>query len=109
MEIVESNPLSNRESRDVSRRIAIGRLVIGGTAVTLLAGDHRVAQAQAATAEAGQCVAVAPTLDTSGIAFVPLVSGSCATCLLVPSTCASLGWRWRQARSSRPLPCRIRP
>ena len=75
METVQSNEMPLCKFHAVNRRLAIGRLVISGAATALLARGHRVAQAQAATPEAGECGAAAPPLDASGIAFVPLVSG----------------------------------
>jgi hypothetical protein len=73
MEPVQINSVNRTETPSVSRRTAIGRLVIGGTAATLLAPGH--ATAQDATPEAGQCVATAPpTQDGIGLASL-LVGG----------------------------------
>jgi hypothetical protein len=60
---------------DVSRRAAIRAFVISGAGAALLAQDHRSARAQEATPDPSQCVATAPTMDESGIAFVPLLVG----------------------------------
>ena len=60
---------------DMSRRTAIGRFVIGGVGTALFARDHRVVQAQEATPGTDECVTTAPTMDESGIAFVPLLVG----------------------------------
>jgi hypothetical protein len=60
---------------DVSRRTAIRALVIGGVGSALVARDHHVAHAQVATPGTDQCVATAPPMDESGIAFAPLLVG----------------------------------
>jgi hypothetical protein len=71
MEAVQTTNVSGIETQHVSRRTAIGRLVIGGAAA-LLAQDHAVAQE--ATPTSGQCVATAP-LSEDGIGFVSLLVG----------------------------------
>jgi hypothetical protein len=71
MEIVP-NDNSQIETRDVSRRTAIGRLVVGGAAAALFAQGH--AAAQEATPAAGQCVATAPPTQ-NGVGFVSLLVG----------------------------------
>jgi hypothetical protein len=73
MEPVQTTSENRTETPGVSRRTAIGRLVIGGAAATLLAPGH--AAAQDGTPEAGQCVATAPpTQDGIGLASL-LVGG----------------------------------
>ena len=72
MEIVQTDNASQIETRDVSRRTAIGRLVVGGAAAALFA-PSRVA-AQDATPTAGQCVATAPPTQ-DGVGFVSLLVG----------------------------------
>lgn len=59
----------------MSRRSAIGRVLICGTAAALLPRDDLAARAQDATPAGAECVATAPVLDASGIAFVPLLVG----------------------------------
>ena len=105
METVQANSLPNSESHDVSRRTAIGRLVISGVGVALLARDHRLAQAQDTTPEPGQCVATAPPLDASGIAFVPLGQWPRARHACRPHRCAHLPAGDGARRSHRGL-CR---
>jgi hypothetical protein len=72
METFQTNSVSQIETRDVSRRTAIGRLVIGGTAAALFAPGQ--AAAQDATPAAGECVATAPPLE-DGIGFAQLLVG----------------------------------
>ena len=72
METVQTDNASQIETRDVSRRTAIGRLVIGGAAAALFAQDH--AAAQEATPAAGQCVAMAPPAQ-EGIGVASLLVG----------------------------------
>jgi hypothetical protein len=72
MESVKTNSLNQTEAPGVSRRTAVGRLVVGGAAAALLAPSH--AAAQDATPAAGQCVATAPPL-TEGIGFAQLLVG----------------------------------
>lgn len=57
----------------ISRRTAIGRLVIGGAAA-LVAGDSVTALAQEGTPGAGTCVATAPPAE-DGIGFASLLVG----------------------------------
>jgi len=73
MEAIEPTAMHRNESRDVNRRTAIGRMLISGTAAALFTHDSAVAEE--ASPAAGQCVATAPPLDESGIAFVPLLVG----------------------------------
>jgi hypothetical protein len=73
MDVIELTEMQGNESQQVNRRTAIRRFVMGGAAAALLAPGH--AAAQDATPAAGQCVATAPPLDESGIAFVPLLVG----------------------------------
>ena len=72
METFQTDSVSQIETRDVSRRTAIGRLVIGGTAAALFAPGQ--AAAQDATPAAGECVATAPPLE-DGIGFAQLLVG----------------------------------
>jgi hypothetical protein len=72
MEPVQTTSVNQTETPSVSRRTAIGRLVIGGAAATLLAPGH--AAAQDGTPAAGQCVATAPPLE-DGIGFAQLLVG----------------------------------
>lgn len=72
METVQTDKVSQIETRDVSRRTAIGRLVIGGAAAALFASSH--AAAQEATPAAGQCVATAPPAQ-DGVGFASLLVG----------------------------------
>jgi hypothetical protein len=72
METVKTDDASQVETRDVSRRTAIGRLVVGGAAAALFAQSH--AAAQDATPAAGQCVATAPPTQ-EGVGFVSLLVG----------------------------------
>jgi hypothetical protein len=72
MEPVQTDNASQVETRDVSRRTAIGRLVIGGTAAALFAQGH--AAAQEATPAAGECVATAPPAQ-DGVGFASLLVG----------------------------------
>jgi hypothetical protein len=72
METVQTDKVSQIETPDVSRRTAIGRLVVGGAAAALFAQSH--AAAQEATPAAGQCVATAPPLE-DGIGFAQLLVG----------------------------------
>jgi hypothetical protein len=60
------------EHHDMSRRSAIGRVVIGGAAAALLAQGHAVAQE--ATPAAGECVATAPPAQ-DGIGLASLLVG----------------------------------
>ena len=73
MEVVQSTGMQRTESGDVNRRTAVSRLIIVGAAAALFAPGHSAAQD--ATPTAGECVATAPPLDESGIAFVPLLVG----------------------------------
>ena len=72
MEPVSNTGVSRSETPAVSRRAAVGSLVIGGAAAALLAPGQ--AAAQDATPAAGECVATAPPL-TEGIGFVQLLVG----------------------------------
>jgi hypothetical protein len=72
MEPVQHTGVNRTETPSVSRRAAVGRLVIGGAAAALLAPGH--AAAQDATPAAGECVATAPPL-TDGIGFAQLLVG----------------------------------
>jgi hypothetical protein len=72
METVQTDIVSQIETRDVSRRTAIGRVVVGGAAIALFAQSH--AAAQEATPAAGECVAMAPPLQ-DGIGFAQLLVG----------------------------------
>ena len=72
METVQTFSENRTETLGVSRRTAIGRLVIGGAAAALLAPNH--ASAQDATPTAGECVATAPPLE-NGIGFAQLLVG----------------------------------
>jgi hypothetical protein len=72
MEPMQTGSVHRTERPGVSRRTAVGRLVIGGAAVGLFAPGH--AAAQDATPAAGQCVATAPPLE-DGIGFVQLLVG----------------------------------
>jgi quercetin dioxygenase-like cupin family protein len=72
MEPFQTDSVSQIETRDVSRRTAIGRLVIGGTAAALFAQGH--AAAQVATPAAGECVATAPPAE-DGIGLASLLVG----------------------------------
>jgi hypothetical protein len=75
MEPVQTEISQSMKSLEVSRRTAIGHLVIGGSAVALLVGNHRVVQAEEVTPAAGQCVGTAPpTQDGIGLASL-LVGG----------------------------------
>ena len=75
MDVEHTEDMHQPERQAVSRRTVIGRVVIGGASAALFVGDSRTAQAQGATPPAGEYVATAPSLDESGIAFVPLVRG----------------------------------
>ena len=72
MEPVQHTGVNRTETPSVSRRAAVGRLVIGGAAAALLAPGH--AAAQDATPAAGECVATAPPLE-DGIGFAQLLVG----------------------------------
>jgi len=72
METVNIDDACQIETRDVSRRRVIGRLVVGGAAAALFAQSH--AAAQEATPAAGQCVATAPPTQ-DGVGFVSLLVG----------------------------------
>ena len=72
METVQIDKLSQNETLDISRRTAIGRLVIGGAAAALCAQSP--AAAQEATTAAGECVATAPPTE-EGVGFVSLLVG----------------------------------
>jgi hypothetical protein len=72
METVRTDKVSQAETHDVSRRTAIGRLVVGGAAVALLAQGH--AAAQEATPATGECVATAPPAQ-EGIGLASLLVG----------------------------------
>lgn len=72
MEPVQTDNASQVETRDVSRRTAIGGLVVGGAAAALLAPGHAVAQD--ATPAAGECVATAPPAQ-EGIGLASLLVG----------------------------------
>ncbi len=72
MEPVQTNSVNRRETPSVSRRTAIGRVVVGGAAAALFAPGH--AAAQDATPPAGQCVATAPPAE-EGVGFVSLLVG----------------------------------
>jgi hypothetical protein len=72
METVQIDKLSQNETLDISRRTAIGRLVVGGAAAALFAPAH--AAAQEATPTGGQCVATAPPTE-EGVGFVSLLVG----------------------------------
>jgi hypothetical protein len=72
METAQTENVSQIETRDVTRRTAIGRLVIGGAAAALLAPSH--AAAQEATPAAGECVATAPPAE-EGVGFASLLVG----------------------------------
>ena len=58
----------------VSRRTAVGRLVVGGAAATLFARDQGAVLAQEATPTAGQCVATAPPAQ-DGVGVLDLLVG----------------------------------
>jgi hypothetical protein len=75
MEATQPEGTFRSESQEMSRRTALKGVVISGAAAVLFAGDRRVVQAQEATPDAGECVAMAPPFDESGIAFVPLLVG----------------------------------
>ena len=75
MHTVQTDKVSQIETRGVSRRTAIGRLVVGGAAAALFAQDH--AAAQEATPAGGQCVAMAPPAQ-EGIGFASLLVGGIA-------------------------------
>jgi hypothetical protein len=72
MDLVQNTGVNRIETPGVSRRAAVGRLVIGGAAAALLAPGH--AAAQDATPAAGECVATAPPLE-DGIGFAQLLVG----------------------------------
>jgi hypothetical protein len=72
METFQADSVSQVETQDVSRRTAIGRLVIGGAAAALFAQSP--AAAQEATPTGGQCVATAPPTE-EGVGFVSLLVG----------------------------------
>jgi hypothetical protein len=72
MEPVQTNSVNRTETSGVSRRTAVGRLVISGAAAALFAPGH--AAAQDATPETGQCVATAPPTE-EGVGFVSLLVG----------------------------------
>jgi hypothetical protein len=72
MEPVQSDRANHIETSGMSRRVVVGRLVIGGAAAALFAPAH--AAAQDATPAAGDCVATAPPLE-EGIGFVQLLVG----------------------------------
>jgi hypothetical protein len=72
MEPVQNTCVNRTDTPGVSRRTAVGRLVISGAAAALLAPGH--VAAQDATPAAGECVATAPPL-ADGIGFVQLLVG----------------------------------
>jgi hypothetical protein len=72
METVQIDKLSQNETLDISRRTAIGRLVVGGAAAAMFAPAH--AAAQDATPAARQCVATAPPAQ-EGIGLASLLVG----------------------------------
>lgn len=72
MEPVQITSVNRTETPGVSRRTAVGRLVIGGAVAALLAPGH--AAAQEATPAAGQCVATAPPTE-DGVGFASLLVG----------------------------------
>jgi hypothetical protein len=75
MEAMQFPKTRQINDEDVSRRTAIRALVIGGAGAALMARNHHIAHAQEATPETSQCIATAPPMDESGIAFVPLLVG----------------------------------
>jgi hypothetical protein len=58
----------------VSRRTAVGRLVVGGAAAAFFAHNPDAAWAQDATPSAGECVATAPPAQ-DGVGLAPLLVG----------------------------------
>lgn len=72
MEAVQSDGMHRIERQDVSRRTAIGCVVIGGAAAALFAQGH--AAAQEATPAANECVATAPPAQ-AGIGLASLLVG----------------------------------
>ena len=72
METVQIDKLSQNETLDISRRTAIGRLVVSGAAAALFAQSP--AAAQEATPAAGECVATAPPAQ-EGIGLASLLVG----------------------------------
>ena len=72
MESVQSEGMHPSETQQVSRRSAIGRVLIGGAAAAVFAPDR--AAAQEATPASGQCVATAPPAE-EGIGFASLLVG----------------------------------
>ena len=68
METAQTDNVSQIETRHVTRRTAIGRLVVGGAAAALLAPS------QAAAQEAAECVATAPPA-AEGVGFASLLVG----------------------------------
>jgi quercetin dioxygenase-like cupin family protein len=73
MNPVESDGIHRIEHDDVSRRSAIGRLVIGGAAVVAGSRLESVAAQEPASAT-GECVAMAPAAE-DGIGFAALLVG----------------------------------
>ena len=74
MGIMETDGAGRIATAGVSRRTAVGRLVIGGAAAALFAGDRGAAVAQEATPSAGECVATAPPAQ-DGIGLASLLVG----------------------------------
>jgi hypothetical protein len=72
MDTAQIDKLSQNETLDISRRTAIGRLVVGGAAAALFAQSP--AAAQEATPRAGECVATAPPTE-EGIGLASLLVG----------------------------------
>jgi hypothetical protein len=72
MEAVQPVGMRLGERREMSRRTAIGRVVIGGAAAALLAHDQVAAQEASPTA--GQCVATAPPPE-GGVGLASLLIG----------------------------------
>jgi hypothetical protein len=71
MDFREEGSTRVSDAGDVSRRTAIGRLVLGGAAALIV---HDLAVAQEATPSAGECVATAPPTQ-DGVGFAPLLVG----------------------------------
>jgi hypothetical protein len=74
MDRVHTNGADSMNSFEVNRRTAIGRLVIGGSAVALFAGSDRAVRAQESTPTTSQRVATAPPTQ-DGVGFVSLLVG----------------------------------
>jgi hypothetical protein len=68
------DPLAKALSATLGRRAALVRLGAAGVAAAVL-GRRRAAAQEATPATTGECVATAPPMDASGIAFAQLLVG----------------------------------